>query len=386
MLRLCWIIALSLSSLGISVAAADESTAALLKDIEAFRAEGPASPTTRAAWNQLVARGPAVLPDLLAAMDTPDTVTANWLRTAFDRIANDARARRQPIDTDALLTFIKDPKHQGRTRRLALDLVEELRPGTRAALIPGWLDDPEFRFEAVADTVMKADRLTKEKQNEAAILLYQKAFAACRDPRQTKEVAVQLKEHGVTVSPAEHLGFLTDWYILGPFPAHEWKGFATVYPPEESYRRTGQLPPAPAGMTWKRQQCPVRGVADRHVILVNILESLGVHHDAVAYAFTTIILPEAQEVEFRGAADDNFTVWVNGQKRFGFEEYRNGVRHDRHRFPVRLHQGANTVLVKICQAPLDDANPQPNWEFFLRVVDPTGKGIAMKNALPELKP
>ena len=47
-------------------------------------------------------------------------------------------------------------------------------------------------------------------------------------------------------------------------------------------------------------------------------------------------LGEAREVEFRGAADDNLTVWVNGQRVFGFEEYRNGVRFDRHRFKVRL--------------------------------------------------
>ena len=90
-------------------------------------------------------------------------------------------------------------------------------------------------------------------------------------------------------------------------------------------------------------------------------------------------MPEAREVEFRGAADDNFTVWVNGAKVFGFEEYNNGVRLDRHRFRVPLRAGRNTVLVKVCQAP---ANAEPNWEFFLRVVDETGKGIPFRPALP----
>ena len=84
-------------------------------------------------------------------------------------------------------------------------------------------------------------------------------------------------------------------------------------------------------------------------------------------------------VEMRGAADDNFTVWVNGVKVFAFEEWRNGVRLDRHRFAVKLNAGKNTVLVKICQSQAP--NPEPNWEFFLRVVDATGKGIEMKNLL-----
>src|SRR5437879_4219353 len=48
-----------------------------------------ASPAARAAWDQLVARGPAALPGVLRAMDTSDPVVKNWLRTAFDRVVDD---------------------------------------------------------------------------------------------------------------------------------------------------------------------------------------------------------------------------------------------------------------------------------------------------------
>jgi hypothetical protein len=114
------------------------------------------------------------------------------------------------------------------------------------------------------------------------------------------------------------------------------------------------------------------------VALVNLREALGDADDAVAFAYTEFTLARARPAEFRGAADDNFTVWVNGKKEFGFEEYRNGVRLDRHRFRVKLRAGKNTVLVKICQYP---ANSEPNWEFLLRVVDDTGKGIGYRTAL-----
>ena len=53
---------------------------------------------------------------------------------------------------------------------------------------------------------------------------------------------------------------------------------------------------------------------------------------------------------------------------------------DRHRFKVQLQGGKNTVLVKVCQSAAP--NPEPNWEFFLRVVDATGKGIAFTSSLP----
>src|SRR5207245_4453336 len=118
--------------------------------------------------------------------------------------------------------------------------------------------------------------------------------------------------------------------------------------------------------------------AGPHVALINLLEPLGDAQDAVAYAYTAFESAAAREVEFRGAADDNFTVWVNGARVFGFEEYRNGVRFDRRRFRVRLVAGVNTVLVKVCQATLEPAHPEPNWEFLLRVCDPTGRGLQFK--------
>jgi hypothetical protein len=50
---------------------------------------------------------------------------------------------------------------------------------------------------------------------------------------------------------------------------------------------------------------------------------------------------------------------------------------------VPLRAGRNTVLVKVCQSP---ASPEPNWEFFLRVVDETGKGIPFRATLPREAP
>jgi hypothetical protein len=132
-----------------------------------------------------------------------------------------------------------------------------------------------------------------------------------------------------------------------------------------------------------KETVPTSG--NRHQVLVDLRtkEALGDADDAVAFAYTEFTVAKAGPVEFRGAADDNFTVYVNGKREFGFEEWRNGVRHDRHRFKVNLKEGVNTVLVKISQS--EAPNPEPNWEFFLRVVDESGKGIAFTNALPKTK-
>src|SRR5262249_10215414 len=155
------------------------------------------------------------------------------------------------------------------------------------------------------------------------------------------------------------------------------KGFKTVYPPEEKIDLAAELPGKDGkALYWKRYRVPEPApTASGHVCLVNLVVPLGESVDAVAYAYTAIELGEAREAEFRGAGDDNLSVWVNGVKEFGFEEYRNGVRLDRHRFRVKLNKGVNTVLVKVCQAPPEPGSNEPNWEFLLRIADGTGKGL-----------
>src|SRR5439155_1741893 len=56
---------------------------------------------------------------------------------------------------------------------------------------------------------------------------------SCRVLEQGRRVAEKLKKLGVEVSVADHLGFLRQWYVLGPFDAQGWKGFKTGYPPEK---------------------------------------------------------------------------------------------------------------------------------------------------------
>jgi hypothetical protein len=362
---------------------ADE-TADLLAEIKRVAPQGANSPAARAAWDKLVKKGPAVLPAVLAAMDTTDTVAANWLRTAFDRIADEAVGKGgKAIDADALLRFAEDEKHQGRARRLALDLVEQLRPGTRVKFLAGRTGDDEFRHDAIEQALDRLGDtdLPKDKRTERLRAL----FAATRDLSQSRLVATRLRDLGAEVSVADHFGFLRDWYAIGPFDAGGMKGFRTVYPPEEKIdlgaKYEGKDKKA---LAWKRFTAPETRTGN-HVALVDLRAPLGDAEDAVAYAYTAFESSEVREVEFRGAADDNLSVWVNGVRVFGFEEYRNGVRFDRHRFTLRLKAGVNTVLVKVCQAPSDPSNREPNWEFLLRVCDAGGKGLSFKSALPAVK-
>jgi len=381
-------VVVALLALGSSSALADEEVAGLLKSLKAAVAPGGSSQAARAAWDQLSRRGPAALPQILDALDTPDTALANWLRTAFDRLVEaELKNGGKKIDAEALLAFVRDVKHRGRTRRLALEVVDRLRPGSSDRLIPGWLDDPEFSHDAIAFLEKEADAQEKNGARDRAEDTLRKAFAATRDLQQAKSTAGRLRSLGVTVRIAEHLGFLGEWYVIGPFDAKGMKGFKTVYPPEKQVDLSAELDGKAGKVRWKRFQYrePAPAALPPAGPLINLREPLGDADDAVAYGYTAFRSPDQRVVEFRGSADDNLTVWVNGERVFGFEEFRNGVRFDRHRFSVKLKAGLNIVLVKVCQAPLDSNNPDSNWEFLLRMVDGTGKAVVLPNALPAEK-
>jgi hypothetical protein len=388
LMRLLPTVAVTLLAWGASPAGAEEDVASLLASLKKAVEPGGNPRAARAAWDQLVVRGPAALPRILDAMDTSSTALANWLRTAFDQIvAADLKAGGKGLDADALLAFVRNPKHHGRARRLALEVVDQLRPGTSDRLIPGWLDDAEFGPDAIDFVVKEADALQKKGDKEEATSAFRKAFAASRDLPQVKTTAARLRNLGQTVYVAEHIGFFSEWYVIGPFDAHGRKGFQTVYPPEKHVDLSAELDGKAGKVRWKR--FPFREPAPPALPpagpLINLREALGETGDAVGYAYTAFRVPAATVVEFRGAADDNLTVWVNGERVFGFEEYSNGVRFDRHRFRVKLSAGVNTVLVKVCQAPLEPDGPDANWEFLLRAVDETGKGITWPSALPAQK-
>jgi len=349
----------------------------LLRTMGAVGPDAAGSESARAAWKKLVGMGPQVLPQVLIAMDTPDPVVRNWMRTAFDRIADRARADGVAIPVQPLRAFVDDPSRHGSARRLALDLIEAIEPGTKARFIGGRLDDPEFRFEAVTDRADAGEAALKAGDRDKAAALWGEAFAASRDIEQAKALAGRLKAVKAGADLLGHLGYFHEWFVVGPFDANGKKGFATEYAPERGVDLSAKYDGKTGPVSWKRA---VTADPQPRTGMISLTKELGVAYDAVGYAYAAFEVPAETEVEFRGGADDNFSVWVNGKREFGYEEYRNGLRPDRYRFAVKLKPGVNTVLVKVCQAPPDPTYTDTNWEFLLRMVDRSGKGFGFKPA------
>lgn len=81
----------------------------------------------------------------------------------------------------------------------------------------------------------------------------------------------------------------------------------------------------------------------------NLNAVIGPVQDCLAYAFTRLDSPEAQEAELRIGSDDGCQVWLNGELVHDVLDAARGVVLDQDRVRVRLRAGENRLLVKIAQ-------------------------------------
>jgi hypothetical protein len=335
----------------------------------------------RAAADALAKEGPEILPRLLAAMDTDNPVAGNWYRAVFESIVErEMAANPARLPLDPLRAVVTDRGRRGKVRRLALELCEKLEPGYRETTVRELLDDPEFREDAVEMALAAGQRALGGGDSETARYEFERAFDHARASNQVTSAAAQLAKLGQSVNPARHLGLVVDWWLVGPFDAPRFTGFARAFEPEMRVDLAAEYTGAGGeAIRWRRHH------SDDPLGLVNLAQALGPAKEAVGYAYAELESPEDRSVQLRTGADDNLTVWLNGQKVFSREQWLNGSRFDRFVTSVKLARGTNRVLVKICQGPQHkDPQVPNNWTFQLRFCDDGGAGIPL--AVHEAEP
>jgi hypothetical protein len=276
--------------------------------------------------------------------------------------------------------YVKSPKRQGRVRRLLLSLLEQQEPGLRNSLLPTFLDDPEFREDAVAFTIEQGDAAKSRGETDPAKQAFRTAFDHARDSGQITSAAAKLRQLGEPVSIVDHMGFVIDWFLLGPFDAPETTGFDASFPPEQSIDLKAEYDGKDgARIRWKRRH------TDDPLGQINLIQAIAPVKEAVGYAYAELQSADDVDCQLRCGADDNCTVWLNGEMIFSRLQWLNGTRLDRFTAPAHLKRGTNRLLVKICQGPQHKNPAVPNnWSLQLRFCDPQGAGIPLKSLLPPI--
>jgi hypothetical protein len=368
-------VTLSILVLGMipSLRGASESDPLLAK-LRAVGKEGAGNAEANRAWQELVQQGPKALLPALTALDEAEAITANWLRSAVDAIAEKELAAGRPLPRADLEAFVKDTKHNGRARRLAYELLVRVDPAAPDRLLPGMLHDPstELRRDAVAVVLKEAQLLLEQADRTAATAAFRRALDGARDRDQVDAIAKQLKDLGVTIDLATHFGFVQSWRVVGPFDNTGGIGFAREYPPEKGVDSAASY----AG----KQEKPLRWVehtTEHPYGIVDLNKALGKNMGATAYAHTVVVSPREQPVQIRAASANAVKIFLNGKLLFFREEYHHGMRMDQHVAVGTLGPGRNEILIKVCQNEQKDDWAQ-NWSFQLRVADAVGGAVPLK--------
>jgi hypothetical protein len=328
----------------------------------------------RATWERLADAGPDALLPILKAWPVDDPVAANWLRTAFDRIA--AR-HADSLPADDLFAFATDAKGYGPARRRAMAVVERVRPAAAEKWLSAALNDPEFGPDAVDRAVAAAEKLPVAD----ALVALRATFTACTDYDQAQALAKKLTTAGDKPDVWAHLGVVGRWHLVGPFPVSPEDGLTKSFPPETKVELAAEYEGKAGKLKWQAAAAE-EGKVDLSKAGVKVEDG------AVVYAVARVRVPSAIRGELRVAAVDNVTVWVNGAKVVErSNDYRSLYRTDRYRSPIDLPAGESTVLVKLTKTRPDAGQQEAaarggrpgglstRWDFQARLLSTTGRGL-----------
>lgn len=347
-----------------------ESPRELLATIKTVAPQGKGNEAAAEALRQLTQADGDVLPAILTAFDGATPLAANWLRNAFETIADGDIRRNRKLPAAELEQFILDRQGDPRARRLAYEWLVKVDDSAEERLIPQMLHDPNpvFRRDAVARLIQRADRLRNGGQTQEAKLVYREALSGAVDDDQVKAVVKPLRELGEKVDLQRHFGFLTRWHWIGPFDHRDGIGFDAVYPPEQRV----DLQAVYAGRDGEVHWQPIS--TDHEYGLIDCNKQIKPYHGAVIYFAAEFVSSENQRVELRLGTPNAWKLWVNGKFLFGREEYHRGMKLDQYRVDAPMKPGRNVILLKLCQNEQTEDWAQ-RYQFQLRVCDETGAAV-----------
>jgi len=345
-----------------------------LASLSAVDKEGQGHAAAQEAMRGLCSAKAADLPAILTALDRATPLGANWIRNAFETVAERELRQKNPLPVEQLEKFVRDRSHQPRARRLAYELLVKVDPSAPDRLIPGMLLDPapEFRRDAVARKIAEADKVDPKLDKPQAVRLYREALSGAIHDDQVKTIAAALEKLGRKVNISEHFAFLTRYSVIGPFDNPDGKLLETVYPPETEIRLDAQYDAQYNGKLGKVSWQPLATTNDFGI--VDIAKQVHPYKGATMYLLAEFHSPQPRPIELRLATQNAWKIWLNEKLLFARNEYHRGSTFDQYRLPAQMRAGRNTILLKICQDEEKEDWAQ-TYQFQLRVCDSNGSGI-----------
>jgi len=342
----------------------------LLTTIKAVGKQGKGNVAAQKAYRELITLDASVLPAILNAFHGANPLAVNWLRNAFESIADRTLNSGDTLPVDELERFIQNTEQHPRARRLAFEWLRTVEPKRAEKLVPGFLLDPSaaLRREAVQRLIDKSEQLDPETEKQQLVTVLRTALRGAVHDDQVKDIVRPLRKLGEEVDLQKHFGFLTEWQIIGPFDNRDKKGFDVAYPPEKGIDLDAVYKGQLGKVRWQTIS------TDDPYGIIDIAKSLKNYKGSAMYLYTEFDSPTERDVEFRLGTPNAWKLWLNGEQLFAREEYHRGMKLDQYAVRGRLQPGRNGILLKILQNEQTEDWAQ-RYRFQLRVCDGAGSAV-----------
>ncbi len=348
----------------------DPDLEAAIQTILKVDKEGKGNDAAVDAMKILNSAKPADIPTLLVHMDDANLLAKNWLRAAIEGAVQ--RGGNLPIVE--IREFFDDRAHSHLGRLMAYDLLTQSDASASAKIIPTLIDDPSLPLRRMAiDHYLE---LASKQVEVEAIGSLGFALANARETDQITKLRDELSKRNVQVDLARQLGFLPKWQLVGPFDHSNESAFDTPLGPEVDLQKI-DLKAEFEGKKVEGSPGKVKWIAyetSDPTGIVNLNDQIGKFKGAITYAFTEFKSDSEQKVQVRVGCINGTKVWVNGELLISEDVYHNGMDPDQYSGTVQLKQGANQIVIKVCQNEQTEPWAQ-DWMFQLRVCDETGKTV-----------
>jgi HEAT repeat protein len=216
----------------------------------------------------------------------------------------------------------------------------------------------DLKVAALNCVVAIAESMASSKREEAVKILLRAHEAGLPG------LEAKLRAMGERVEITARDGIIEDWWVLGPIPAKDESDWETPYPPEKGVDLGKPVEAAGKTLRWKTARA---GGEEGAVDLDSFFEQ---NDFVVAYAYAEVHLKKERETVLRCGSDDGIVVWVNGEKVHQNLVLR-GLNPVEDAVKVKLKEGANTILMKVCEK-------RGGWGFAARLEDGDGRALRFK--------
>ena len=239
------------------------------------------------------------------------------------------------------------------SRRAALRGVAAIGSVDSLRYVERFLDQGGAMGEAAVAAVAIAGKVAQAGDKDKAIDLYRRAIRATSDRGLIEAAVRNLRSLGVDIDIAAEAGFVSHWWVLGPFPGRKQMTERDVIATDAPVEVAAPVVADGKTFNWKHVQ-----VADA-VGMLDLREAVAPRDDCAAYAYAEVTSDADRDVIFKIGSDDAVVCWLNGKHIHSYNEDR-GYAPDQDIVPTHLRAGMNFILMKVLNGGAD-------WACGLRI-------------------